>query len=85
METIIKDAIMKHVIENDLLSKCQHGLIPGRSTTTKLLSFFDKCADILPVGDIADTVYFDFAKAFDIIHTRDYYWNWSPMESRVIF
>ena len=40
METLIKDAVMKHVIENDLLSKCQHGFVPGRSTTTQLLSIY---------------------------------------------
>ena len=71
METLIKDAVMKHVIENDLLSKCQHGFVPGRSTTTQLLSFLDKCADILSVGGTVDTVYFDFAKAFDTVpHKR---------------
>lgn len=62
---------MKYVIENDLLSKCQHGFVPGRSTTTQLLSFLDKCADILSVGGTVDTGYFDFAKAFDTVpHKR---------------
>ena len=71
MEKLLKEAIMKHVLENNLLSKYQHGFIPGRSTTTQLLSFLDKCAEIVSVGGIVETIYFDFAKAFDTVpHKR---------------
>ena len=43
----------------------------GRSTTTQLLYFMDKCADVISRGDVVDTVYFDFAKAFDTVpHLR---------------
>ena len=37
----------------------------GRSTTTQLLSYLDKCIDTIVSGGVVDTIYFDFAKAFD--------------------
>ena len=43
----------------------------GRSTTTQLLYFMDKCTDVISRGDVIDTIYFDFAKAFDtVLHLR---------------
>ena len=36
----------------------------GRSTTTQLLSYLDKCIDTIVPGGVVDTIYFDFAKAF---------------------
>ena len=62
---------MEHLIENNLLSKRQYGFISGRSTTTQLLYFIDKCIDVLAEGNVIDTIYFDFAKAFDSVpHKR---------------
>ena len=44
--------------------KGQHGFVPGRSTQTQLLSHFN-IFDTLAEGKRLDTVYLDFAKAFD--------------------
>ena len=55
----------------NLLSSKQSGFINGRSTTTKLLSYLDKCIDIIVSGGVVDTIYFDFAKTFDSVpHER---------------
>ena len=71
MKTIWKEAITKHVVENNLISKYQHGFVPGRSKTTQLLTFLDKCAEIVSVGGTVDTIYFNFAKAFETVpHKR---------------
>ena len=62
---------MTHMRAKNLLSSKQSGFINGRSTTTKLLSYLDKCIDIIVSGGVVDTIYFDFAKTFDSVpHER---------------
>ena len=36
-------------------------------TTTQLLYFMDKCTNVISTGDVVDTIYFDFVKAFDTV------------------
>ena len=68
---LIKHVIMPHLLRENLLSDRQYGFISGRSTTTQLLHFLDKCADIIATGGVVDCIYFDFAKAFDTVpHCR---------------
>ena len=64
-ERVIKKEIMKHLTENEMFNKGQHGFVPGRSTQTQLLSHFNDIFDTLAEGKRLDTVYLDFAKAFD--------------------
>ena len=71
MESFLKDAIMKHLLENNLLSPRQYGFINGRSTVTQLLSYLDSCATKIAKGEVVDVVYLDFQKAFDTVpHAR---------------
>ena len=70
MESFIKDAIMSHIKANNLLSLKQYGFLSGRSTTTQLLHYLDKCVDTIVTGGVVDTIYFDFAKAFDTVPHR---------------
>ena len=71
MESIIKEAVLKHMAENNLLSPKQFGFISGRSTVTQLLKYLNKCVDILVSGGVVDAIYLDFAKAFDTVpHSR---------------
>ena len=64
-EKIIREAIVKHLIDNDLLPANQHGFIQGRSTTSQLISQTESIIRILESGSEVDTIYLDFAKAFD--------------------
>ena len=64
-ERVIKKEILKHLTENEMFNKGQHGFVPGRSTQTQLLSHFNDIFDTLAEGKRLDTVYLDFAKAFD--------------------
>ena len=41
MESIVKDHLMSHLLESDLLSDFQFGFIPGKSCTTQLLHILD--------------------------------------------
>ena len=61
---------MKHLAELKLLSPKQFGFISGRSTTTQLMRYLDNCIDAILNGNIVDTVYLDFAKAFDSVPHR---------------
>ena len=70
MESFIKDAIMDHIKTYNLLSSKQYGFISGRSTTTQLLNYLDICIDTIVTGGVVDTIYFDFAKAFDTVPHR---------------
>ena len=71
LEKLIRSHIMKHLVDNKLLSPRQFGFISGRSTTTQLLYFVDKCINMISDGNVVDTIYFDFAKAFDSVpHKR---------------
>ena len=67
MESFLKDAIMTHLLENNLLSPRQHGFINGRSTVTQLLSYLDNCSKKVANGEVVDVVYLDFQKAFDTV------------------
>ena len=70
MEKIIKEAMLTHLVDNSLLSKKQFGFLSGRSTVTQLLKFLDECADKVTRGGVVDTIYMDFAKAFDKVPHR---------------
>ena len=45
----------------------QYGFVPGRSTQTQLLSDFNDIYNTLMEGKRLDTMFLDFAKAFDKI------------------
>ena len=64
-ESILKDNIMNHLLDNNLIKDSQHGFMPGRSCTTNLVVFLDKVTEIVDRGKPADIFYLDFAKAFD--------------------
>ena len=71
MEKLVRDTILTHLVENNLLSEKQFGFLSGRSTVTQLLNYLDKCAEVVANGGVVDSIYFDFSKAFDTVpHTR---------------
>jgi len=58
---------MHHMVENQLLTKCQHGFTKGRSCATQMLAVLDKWTEALAIGNNTDAVYLEFAKAFDSV------------------
>ena len=71
MEKFIRAKVIEHLRNENLLSMRQFGFINGRSTTIQLLNYLDECADIIAQGGVVDTIYLDFAKAFDTVpHQR---------------
>ena len=70
-ESIIKDHVMNHLVENNLLSNCQHGFVGAKSCKTQLLECIDIWTDIIDNGGYLDVIYMDFAKTFDkVAHQR---------------
>ena len=67
MECFVRERVMKHILEKKLFSTKQYGFISGRSTILQLLSYLDKCVKTIVDGGVVDTIYLDFAKAFDTV------------------
>ena len=65
MEGILRDAVVKHMNDNNLFSQNQFGFLAGRSTVLQLLKVLDIWSKILDEGGCLDVVYCDFMKAFD--------------------
>jgi hypothetical protein len=71
MEQILLEHMTAHVTRYALLCPSQFGFTKGRSCTSQLLRYVDYVSDALNDGDIVDSVYFDFKKAFDsVAHDR---------------
>ena len=71
LESIIRDHITEHIVQNSLLSSCQHGFVRGRSCSTQLLKCLDIWIHLLDEGTSIYVIYLDFAKAFDSVsHKR---------------
>ena len=70
LESQVRETVLNHLQENKLLSAKQYGFIGGRSTALQLLYYLDSCVRKIAEGKVVDTVYFDFAKAFDKVPHR---------------
>ena len=70
LESLIKDAVIGHLIKFNLLYKYQHAFIGKRSCTTQLLEALDNWTQLLEENETVDVIYLDFAKAFDSVPHR---------------
>ncbi len=71
MESLIRDKVVEHMTNNNLLTDYQHGFVNGRSCSTNLLNVLDSWTEALDNGIPVDAIYLDFAKAFDTVpHLR---------------
>jgi retron-type reverse transcriptase len=65
LESMLKDYIMEHLTNENLINDSQHGFMPGRSCASNLTIFLDALTKEIDNGKAADVFYLDFAKAFD--------------------
>ena len=71
MESIIRDEIIGHLQNNELIKPSQHGFWKGRSFLTNFLVYLDKITMYIDQRLLVDSIYLDFSKAFDRVpHTR---------------
>ena len=68
LESFIRDILQRHMEENKLYTKCQHGFRKGKSCTTQLLEVINDFTNYMDDGTPFDTIYLDFKKAFDSVH-----------------
>src|SRR6218665_567494 len=64
MERIVKDNVVEHSNEYNVVKGSQHRFTRGRSCLTNLLEFFEVYEKIDEEKSV-DVIYLDFAKAFD--------------------
>ena len=70
LETIIKDEVIDHLKRNNLY-KHQHAFVGQRSCITQIIEALDTWTSIMEEEDTLDSIYLDFAKAFDSVpHQR---------------
>ena len=67
MEKLVKNVMVRHLINNDLLSKHQHGFMRGKSCLTNLLECLDIITEVINRGFFVILIFLDFAKAFDCV------------------
>jgi hypothetical protein len=71
LERIIKNGIMKYLEDFDLIPIDQFGFLPGRSTTTQLLSCLEEWTSAVDSGIPVDVITVDFSRAFDrVVHSK---------------
>ena len=71
MESLLKDVIVEHLNENNLIFSSQHGFVKNRSCLTNLLEYLETLQDLVDKGNCVDVAYLDFSKAFDKVpHKR---------------
>ena len=65
MESIIKDQVVDHLVNNSLLNKSQNGFMKHKSCATNLLEFMEKITLESDNNIPMDIIYLDFSEAFD--------------------
>ena len=70
LESIIKDNIMNHLQTHNLISRTQHGFMPGRSCTSNLLEYLNQMTKALDQGYSFDVIMLDYQRAFDLVPFR---------------
>jgi hypothetical protein len=71
LESIVKEKMISHLLENKMISDSQHGFMPGKSCASNLVEFMDFVTEAVDKGNSVDIFYLDFSKAFDKVpHKR---------------
>jgi len=70
METIVRDQIVSHMMENSLFCDEKHGFVPGRSCMTQLLITIELWIELLDTGAALGVIYLNFKEAFDYVRHK---------------
>jgi hypothetical protein len=71
MEQIVVEHLCAHIERYNLIHPSQYGFTRGKSCASQLLRYVDLVSEALNDGDLVDSIYFDFQKAFDSVsHVR---------------
>lgn len=64
-ESLLNDALLAHLYDNDLIPASQFGFLPKRSTTSQLLCCLSHWTSAIAKGNRCFTLYTDFSGAFN--------------------
>ena len=64
-ERVIRKTMVDYLESKNIITPNQHGFRPGRSTLSQLLIHFDQVFSGVLHGEDTDTLFLDYAKAFD--------------------
>lgn len=67
MEKCVVNQLGKYLQQNNIVNKCQHGFLKGKSTSTLLSEFTDEINNYLEDKKIVISIFFDYKKAFDTL------------------
>ena len=70
LESLIRDHILAHLSNNNLLSPHQHGFIPHRSCNTHLVNVMDQWTSSIQSGIPIDVISLTFEKLSILFRTR---------------
>lgn len=65
LKKLIRKPEFKHLMKRRMLHKVKRGFLKGRSRLSNLLSFLDGATENFDKGQVSETRYLDFNKAFD--------------------
>ena len=68
LEKYVHKSILKHLLENNLLSDKQYGFRSGWSCALQLLNVLEKCSDYIEQNQSWDTIYLDKIKHLTRLH-----------------
>ena len=67
LERLVRDEILKHIVNNQIICEEQFGFVPGRSCQLQLLNALEQWSRSWDEGIPTDVTYTDFSKAFDLV------------------
>ena len=67
LEIVVKDALLKWLIEHDLIPESQFGFLPGKSVAMALVCAQNDWMESRSKGDIVGVLGFDLSSAFDTL------------------
>ena len=70
LESLIREVIVRHLEENNIITNKQHGFRQGRSCLTNLLDYLDDLISAVDEKQCVDVNYLDCEKAFDRVPHR---------------
>ena len=71
LKSILRDNIIKHLRELNLIKSSQHGFVKNGSCLTNLLEFLEYVSDYIDKGLPVDVIYLDFSKTvYKVPHKR---------------
>src|SRR5215813_14910046 len=85
VEKLLRESIEQFINEKNVRSKFQHGFVKGRSTSTNLLSFYNKVTKCINSGFNYVAVYLDFKKQLIVFHITVYCINYKKWIYLLIF